>query len=281
MHGRISALVVGLGLALGGGIAGAALVGQEPAQSPVSPAIEAELAAAESEKLAQASASHALKVAQRARRIARRARSKSNESLATTTALLDDVDKALADSAESLAVARQAEQDAANALQAANATSTRLDSTQIVSDTANGTTVAPDAGPDYVPSSDGAGPRVTVTVPSSGMIEVWASAFIEDEGAVALYEDGNVVPIPQDQLCTSGAFDDALFASAGVGPLAMSTPPSLGFGTGCGTAGAAGSAVLFNRSPGQHTYELRYGDCGCVGGDSQFSERVLRVAPRL
>jgi hypothetical protein len=38
--------------------------------------------------------------------------------------------------------------------------------------------------------------------------------------------------------------------------------------------------LAFKRPPGRHTYELRYADpCPCVG--SVFSNRILRVAPRL
>jgi len=38
--------------------------------------------------------------------------------------------------------------------------------------------------------------------------------------------------------------------------------------------------VLLKRSPGEHTYELRYSECSC-GGSAEFRNRVLRVGPRL
>ena len=33
-------------------------------------------------------------------------------------------------------------------------------------------------------------------------------------------------------------------------------------------------------TPGTHTYELRYADCGCDAADASFSNRTLRVAAR-
>lgn len=37
---------------------------------------------------------------------------------------------------------------------------------------------------------------------------------------------------------------------------------------------------MFERSPGTHTYELRYADCGCDEADASFSDRTLGVAAR-
>ncbi len=278
MQGRISIVLAGIALALGGGVAGATLVaGPAPEEAPTAAAS----LAADSQKLARASAQHALHAAQRARRIARRARAKANESLATAVSLLDDVDKALADSATALAAAQQAEADAATALQKANSADSRVDSTRVVSNTAAGTATATSGTTDYQAAPDG--PRVTVTVPQSGLIEVWATVTVEsDEGAVALFRDGNVVPIPgQDGICD---LDNALLMTqVGGGPLTISTPPSVpGFGGICGTVGDAPAPVLFNQPPGEHTYELRYADCGCSpGDDAVFTNRTLRVGPRL
>lgn len=278
MQGRIALVLAGVALAIGGGVAGATLVaGPAPQQAPTA----AVSLAAESQKLATASAQHALRAAQRARRIARRARAKANQGLATANALLAEVDKALADSAASLAAAQQAQADAANALQAANSATSRIDSTRVVSATAAGNATATAGTTDYQEAPDG--PRVTVTVPPSGLIEVWATVTVEsDEGAVALYRDGNVVPIPgQDGICD---LDNALLMSqVGGGPLTVSTPPTVpGFGGICGIVGDAPAPVLFNQPPGEQTYELRYADCGCSpGDDAVFSNRTLRVAPRL
>src|SRR5215211_6339926 len=168
MRGRLSIVLAGVALALGGGVAGATLVaGPAPQEGPTTAAVSL---AADSQKLARANARHALRAAQRARRIARRARAKANKSLATANALLAKVDEALADSASALAAARRAESDAANALQAANTASSRLDSTRVVSNTAAGNATAPSGNTDYHAAPDG--PRVTVTVPASGLIEV-------------------------------------------------------------------------------------------------------------
>ena len=277
MQGRISAIAAGLALAIGGGVAGAALGGGGATSSqPSDPVAElaAQQSAAESEKVAFAKLQHALRTAQRARRIARRARNKANESLATATALLEDVDKALADSANALVAAQDAESDANEAVE-------QLDSTRMVSETAPGTATATSGTTDYQAAPDG--PSVTVTVPPSGLIEVWATVTVEsDEGAVALFRDGNVVPIPgQDGICD---LDNALLMSqVGGGPLTVSTPPTVpGFGGICGIVGEAPAPVLFNQPPGEHTYELRYADCGCSpGDDAVFTNRTLRIGPRL
>jgi hypothetical protein len=293
MHGRISALFAGLALALGGGIAGAALVASEAEQQPsAAPAVDPALAAANAEKLSRASAKHALHVAQKARRIARRARNKSNQSLATVTAMLEDVDRALADSAQALADSKQAQADAANALQAANTANGRLDSTQIVSAAQNGL-VQTDEENDYVALG---GPQVTVTVPSSGLIEVWATVTFGDDGnaavaadgAVALFQDGQrVAQVDEENLCQSfsgSALENMLLSSSGPAgaEIALSTPGAAEiFIGGCGAIGSTPSPILLQASPGTHTYELRYGDCGCEPEPAGFKERVLRVAPHI
>lgn len=275
MHGRISLLVAGLALALGGGVAGAALVAGPAEHTPTEAvSLTAERSAADAEKLARASARHALRAAQRARRIARRARNKANEGLATAVALLDDVDKALADSA--------------NALQTANNVNSRLNSTEIVSATEPGK-VTTGSTTRYVALG---GPQVSATVPSSGFIEVFVSATIGDEadpsvaadGAVALFEDGVRVPINQDGNCTgSPGLDDALISAQSPAPgdeFTLSTPPVFGF-VGCGALGDAPTPVLMERPPGRHTYELRYGDCDCAAEDAAFQDRTLSIEPQL
>jgi hypothetical protein len=40
------------------------------------------------------------------------------------------------------------------------------------------------------------GPRLTVNVPSSGLIEVWAQVTMSDDGAVSLYQDGHSTANP-------------------------------------------------------------------------------------
>jgi hypothetical protein len=285
MHGRISIVLAGVALALGGGVAGATLVaGPAPQEAPTAAAS----LAADSQKLARANAQHALRAAQRARRIARRARAKANEGLATANSLLAKVDEALADSASALAAAQQAQNDASAALTRADTANTRLDEARIVEASASARVTSTSMG-DYEPLPGG--PQVTVAVPSSGYIEVWAEATIGDEndpavapdGAVGLYEDGQRVPLPgQESTCSQANFDDALFslqAPSGT-EQHMATPPVPVFGLGCGATGAPGP-ILLQRPPGQHTYELRYGQCGCAIDPTAFSDRVLRIGPRL
>jgi hypothetical protein len=122
------------------------------------------------------------------------------------------------------------------------------------------------------------GPSLTVTVPASGLIEVWAQAAINEDGAVSLYEDGKSMP-GQAELCgPEGA--GALFAveASFSEPILIGTPAGPGFGL-CGNQGAP-APVLFQTTPGTHTYELRYADCGCGGEDPTFSDRRLFVGPR-
>lgn len=159
-----------------------------------------------------------------------------------------------------------------------------------------GATVASSTAPGLVSSSAVfgeyealGGPSVQVTVPASGLIEVWAQVGIEDEdgGAVGLYEDGQkITGISAAEFCgDSGGIQDgsALIDMQGTGPggqfIAAATPPVPGF-LGCASAGSP-SPVLLSRPPGSHTYELRYSECSCnPGGGAEFRDRVLRVAPR-
>ena len=101
---------------------------------------------------------------------------------------------------------------------------------------------------------------------------------------VALYEDGRRVPI-SDELgaCTGNPALGDVLLSAFVGPggdVTLSTPGASLFGSACGVPGDAASPVLFESTPGEHTYDLRYADCGCDPSDASFSDRTLRVAAR-
>jgi hypothetical protein len=127
----------------------------------------------------------------------------------------------------------------------------------------------------YVPLSGG--PSVSLTVPSSGLIEVWAQVKFEEEGAVALFEDGQKVP-GQARFCGAEAEGTGLLALFVPEELTLATP-SGSFGPFCGGFGPPGS-VLFQTTPGPHTYELRYQSCGCAP-EAIFSNRLLRVAPRV
>lgn len=124
------------------------------------------------------------------------------------------------------------------------------------------------------------GPSVTVDVPPSGLIEVWGQATMEEGGAVSLFEDGVHMPGQNNsELCTPAIAGGILFAGYG-GPL---PEPTITAGTPssvlCGSMGAPGP-VMFETTPGPHTYELRYSiGCGCEP-EITFSDRLLRVAPR-
>jgi hypothetical protein len=125
-----------------------------------------------------------------------------------------------------------------------------------------------------VPFADGTvpGPSVTVTVPTSGLVEVYARVHIKNddahgEGQVGLRIDG----APAEGCGANGlliltlANEDLDFATGG----------------GCGTQGS-GSSTMITATPGTHTFDLVYG-IGKTGAGSttvHFSDRRLYVAPR-
>lgn len=136
------------------------------------------------------------------------------------------------------------------------------------------------------------GPSVDVEVPPSGLIELWAQVTIEGEGAVALYQDGQLMP-GQSEFCAPEEEGRALLASLGAFneeeepmPVTVATPSSISFSIFGGGAFVCGSfgppaPVLFQSSPGEHSYELRYKYCGCQEEETAtFSQRRLFVAPR-
>jgi hypothetical protein len=126
------------------------------------------------------------------------------------------------------------------------------------------------------------GPSVAVTVPPTGLVQIWAQATVdgEDEGAVSLYEDGQ--PVAGQAEC--GDTKGVLFAASPITPgepLLVGTPASQPGIIGCATLGAPGP-VLFRSTTGEHTFELRYAACSCTGGPAEemtFSERRLVVQP--
>ena len=172
---------------------------------------------------------------------------------------------------------RKAEELAQAASGTAAATQAALDSTHVVSGVAaagaatNAETFVPLPG----------GPSVSVKVPASGLIEVWAQATMSEAGAVGLFEDGHLMP-GQSELCGTPNKEGGLFNGENlyVGePLTVATP---GMPLYCGNDGAP-APVLFSAAPGQHSYELRYASCGCGEPEAPvtFSNRRLYVAPRL
>jgi hypothetical protein len=258
-----------------------------------------------------------VRTAKAAKRIAKRAKMIANEALsaanvaqatADTAKQLADDAKAAADAAQNSAnqakgsadaaqgsanqaqTSANAAQNSANVAQngadqaqaSADATAAELLSLRAKSDTATPTVTTTEENT-FV---DLGGPSVTVNVPQSGLIEVWAQVTTID-GAVSVYEDGQQLPDqdPNDLCSGSGGTappQGALISGAGLGP----PPITLSTGTGAAFAGLCGStgppsAVLLKTSPGLHAYDLRYASCGCFPPDpAEFSDRTLSVAPR-
>lgn len=172
--------------------------------------------------------------------------------------------------------ALKAAKDGTEAKSLAAATKGELDSTHVQSGFAAEAVTTESTSFAQLPG----GPSVTVNVPASGLIEVWAQATMDDPGIVSLYEDGKRMP-GQAEICGPVETEGALFGGFFGGPsgsITVGTPASAG---ACGTEGAPGS-VLFQTTPGKHTYELRYAVlvCGCFP-EVTFSNRLLRVAGRL
>lgn len=120
------------------------------------------------------------------------------------------------------------------------------------------------------------GPSLSVTVPASGMFQVTASAKAPaGEGAVSLYEDGEQVPDQGGDICGGGV--GTLFDTPGEQMVATYGTPAAFTSYGCATVGAPGP-VLFETTPGEHTYELRYmsQNCGC-SPEATFSNRRLWI----
>ena len=193
----------------------------------------------------------ALKRAKRAKQIAKNARTTANQALA----------------------------EAQQAKQLAQGANDRLDALAVVSAREDGVVTSDNPIGDYEALG---GPAIEVTVPASGLIEVWAQADIDNDegGTLALFEDGVKVPdIADEDFCGD---DSALVEVEGGGPGGFNTysTPALRGVLGCNNTGAA-SPVLLQRPPGSHVYELRYSECQCPGaGDADFQNRILRIAPK-
>lgn len=200
-----------------------------------------------------AEAKQALRVAERAKLIGQRALRRSDRALEVATRARSSIRKLRA----------------------------RVDAGKVASQTLAGE-VSTDNETSYV---DLGGPSVTVDVPSSGTVEVWATVTFRtpNDGLVALFQDGQQVPLDQPAgICGSADLDEALLSmSTDFGEdVALSTPPVANFVAGCGTFGSKPGSILVETTPGPHTFSLRYADCGCDPADTTFSDRTLRVAGR-
>jgi hypothetical protein len=206
-----------------------------------------------------AKAGFAKKTAKRAKQIAKEARSLARAVDRKATSAKNRADRANAAAQAATTTATGVEQQ----LNDQRATTATLGGTVETSDDT-----------DYVALG---GPEVTVKVPQSGLIEVWAQVTIAPEGAVSLYEDGQQMDgqSPND-FCD--APPGALLAQSLGESLTLATPTGAPL-LFCGSEGAP-APVLFTTSPGNHTYELRYADCGCDADPAEFSDRTLTVAPR-
>jgi hypothetical protein len=174
-----------------------------------------------------------------------------------------------------LKASQAAEEVVAGAKSAAAATKATLDSTGIQSAFAPG--IVSTESEKYIQLPGG--PSVALDVPSSGLLEVWAQVRFAEEGAVALFEDGQQMA-GQAEHCGPGDEGGALLSSQFNEPITLATPSTPPFASPfCGVEGPP-SGVLFQTSYGHHIYELRYESCGC-SPEVTFSKRLLRVAPRL
>ena len=179
--------------------------------------------------------------------------------------------------------AQLASREAQLAIQASDRLRAELARTRIISDAEAGLVSSTSPIGSYAARG---GPSVQVTVPSSGLIEVWARVDINeaDGGAVGLYEDGRPVPGVSDPgFCGDDSAIIEMNAFGGAESFdTFSSPPVNDFSIGCTSTGAP-APVLLRRPPGNHTYELRYSHCECPtpGTSADFRNRVLRVGPRL
>jgi hypothetical protein len=179
-----------------------------------------------------------------------------------------------------LKTSQAAESVAADAKRAVAAAQASLDASHVQSGLASSAVSTESGSYAQLPG----GPTVSIDIPSSGLVEVWAQATFAGEGAIALFEDGQRMQ-GQSEGCAPEIASSALLASSIESPFptTLSTPSSVTLiepsGFFCGVEGPP-AGVLFQTSPGHHTYELRYESCGC-SPEVTFSKRLLRIAPRL
>jgi hypothetical protein len=232
-------------------------------------------------KDAQEVAKTAKRAANKARGDARTALSVANSANAAATSAANKADAASTAAGAAGTKADAASTAATGAAAKADAVAADLAATKVKSATANGT-VTTASETSY---EDLGGPSVTITVPPSGLIEVWAQATMTD-GAVSLFEGNQQVP-DQDPngFCGGGGTPPpagpllSLPGGGPPGPATLSTPGGPSF-LGCGSGGPP-SSVLLTATPGERTFSLRYASCGCnAPTPAEISGRFLAVAPR-
>jgi hypothetical protein len=223
-------------------------------------------------KRALAKAKLSLRLSRGAKRLAHRAAGNATAALSASTVAKNEATQAFAKAASAREVAGGANFIAEQAKEAVAATRGVIGFAEGSKSTGSETFV-----------KLGEGPAVTVTVPSSGLIQVWAQAKVSDGGVVSLYEDGHPVagqancfgePEPPEEE-TGVLFASPGGGEGGEGALTIGTPASLPL---CSTLGPPGP-VMFQSTLGPHTFELRYAFCGCSGTEVTFSERRLVVQP--
>ncbi|MGD9736515.1 MAG: hypothetical protein AB7V58_13070 [Solirubrobacterales bacterium] len=235
-------------------------------------------------KRALAKAKDSLRLARSAKRAARRAQNAANGVAATASAA-----QGSASAAQSASTAAQ--DSAANALKAATSANERAGGAELSAREAKAEVAStrPQIGLAEGPVSTesdsfvklSGGPAVTLTVPPTGLVQVWGQALVESaagggDAAVSLYEDGQQV----EGQATCGETKGVLFAGAAIPgePELVATPAVPNLAGTCGSLGAP-APVLFRSTSGEHSFELRYASCACTGGAEKvtFSERRLYV----
>jgi hypothetical protein len=154
------------------------------------------------------------------------------------------------------------------------------------SDTVTTTQGITTASPSTIPLGDLAtpGPQVTVTVPGSGLMEVYAQADFDNgthgSGVVGLSVDGNL-----NMVGCFGNKPGYLIAGPVNGTATGATAAGGGAAaTDCGVLIPQGqpSSIMIHTTPGAHTFKLVYAAASNSGGaaTTNFSNRMLAVAPR-
>jgi len=233
-------------------------------------------------KRALAKAKDSLRLARSAKRSARQAQNLANGAEASASAA-----QGSASAAQTAASAAQG--SAANALKAATSASEKAGGAELNAKEAKAEVASTRAkiglaeDPATTESESfvklSGGPSVTVNVPPTGLIQVWAQALVEGEGAVSLYEGNQPV---EGQAIDCNGVKDVLFAAEPPPgePVLAGTPAAYSITGACATLGAPGP-VLFRTTSGEHTFELRYAACSCGGPpeEATFAERRLYVQP--